>query len=41
MKDGTYVVNLDEYKSIGTHCITLHVNDVNATYFDDFRVEHI
>ena len=26
IKDGTYVINLDEYKSIGTHWIALYVN---------------
>ena len=47
IKDGTYVINLAEYKSIGTHQIALFVNDDNrsapqdATYFDSFRVEHI
>ena len=33
IKDGTYVINLDECKSIGIHWI--------ATYFDSFAVEHI
>ena len=40
IKDGAYVINLGEYKSIGTHWITLYVND-NITYFDSFGVEHI
>ena len=42
MKDELYVINLDEYKSIGTHWIVLHVkgND-NKLYFDSFGVEHI
>ena len=39
MKDGVYVISLDEYKSIGTHWIALHMNDDNVTYFDSF--EHI
>ena len=25
-KDGAYVINLDEYESIGTHWIALYVN---------------
>ena len=29
IKDETYVINIDEYKSIGTHWIALHVNAVN------------
>ena len=27
IKDGAYIVNLDEYESIGTHWIALHFND--------------
>ena len=42
---GAYVINLDEYKSIGTHWIALYVKYVNvnnnAIYFDSFGVEHI
>ena len=41
IKDGAYVINLDEFKSIGTHWITLYVNRNIATYFDSFGVEHI
>ena len=26
IKDGAYVINLDEFKSIGTHWIALYVN---------------
>ena len=40
-KDGAYIINLDEFKSIGTHCITLYVNANNVIYFDSFGVEHI
>ena len=29
IKNGPYVINLDEYKSIGTHWIALHVNAEN------------
>ena len=39
IKDGAYVKNLDEFKSIGTHCITLYVNANNIIYFDNFGVE--
>ena len=38
IKDGTYIINLDEYESIETHWI---VNSKNVTYFDSFGVEHI
>ena len=41
VKDGTYVINLDEYKSIGTHWIALYINDNNVTYFYGFGVENI
>ena len=41
MKDGTYVINLDKYESIGTHWIGLYVNGNNMIYFDSFRVKHI
>ena len=41
IKDGTYVINLDEYKSIGTHWIALYDNFNNIIYFDSFGVELI
>ena len=41
IKNGAYVINLNEYKSIETHWITLYVNAENVTYFDNFGVEHI
>ena len=41
IKDGAYVINLGEYKSIGTHWIALYVNANNLVYFDSFGVEHI
>ena len=47
IKDGAYVINLDEYKSIGSHWIALHVNGNNrrasydVIYFGSFGVEHI
>ena len=41
IKDGAYVINLDEYSDIGTHWIALYVNNKTATYFDSFGVEHI
>ena len=40
IKDGAYVINLDEYSDIGTHWIPLWINN-NATYFDSSGVEHI
>ena len=41
IKDGAYVINLDEYSYIGTHWISLYVSNNNVTYFDGFGVEHI
>ena len=29
IKDGAYVINLDEYSDTGTHWIALHVNNNN------------
>ena len=40
-RDGTYLINPNEYNSIGTHWIVLHVHGDNVTYFDSFGVEHI
>ena len=41
VKHGAFVIDLDEYKSIGTHSIASYVNAENVTYFDSFGVEHI
>ena len=41
IKDGAYVINIDEYYDIGTHWITLYVNNKTVTYFDSFGIEHI
>ena len=41
IKDGEYVINLDEFKSIGTHWIAVDVNNNNLTYSDSFGVENI
>ena len=41
IKNGAYVINLDEYYDIGTHWVALYVNNKIATYFDSFLVEHI
>ena len=31
MKDGVYIINLDEYSDIGTHWIDLYVQNNNVT----------
>ena len=36
IKDGVYVINLDEYVDAGTHWISLYVFDNDASYFDSF-----
>ena len=41
IRDGTHIINLDEYKLIGTHWIALFVNGDNVTYFESFGIEHI
>ena len=41
MKDGSYVINLDEYSGIGTHWIALYVRNTDVTYSNTFGVEHI
>ena len=40
IKDGAYVINLDEYSDIGTHWIALYVNNKTVTYFESFGIEH-
>ena len=49
MRDGAYVIHLDEYSNVGTHWVALQVSEVspkdvdnnNITYFDSFEIEHI
>ena len=41
IKDGAYVINLDEYADIGTHWVALYVHNDKVTYFDSFGVKHI
>ena len=41
IKDGAYVIDLDEYSDIGTHWIALYVNNKTVKYFDSFGIEHI
>ena len=41
IKNGAYVINLDEYSDIGIHWIAFYVNNKTVTYFDSFGVEHI
>ena len=41
IKNGAYVINLDEYHDIATHWVAMYVNNKTATYFDSFGVEPI
>ena len=41
IKDGAYIINLDEYESIRTHWIAFCVSAENLTYFYSFGDEHI
>ena len=36
IKDGSYVINLDEYPDVGTHWIALYVRNNEVIYFDSF-----
>ena len=41
IKDGVYIINLDEYANVGTHCIALFCKKNKIIYFDSFGVEYI
>ena len=41
IKNGAYVINLDEYENTGTHWVSLFVKTNEAIYFDSFGIEHI
>ena len=41
IKEGDYVINLDEYADVGTHCIALFGNRSEIVYFESFAVEHV
>ena len=41
IKDGAYVVNLDDKNSKGTHWGSLFINKNIAIYFDSFGIEYI
>ena len=41
IKDGAYVINLDEYEDVGTHWTTLFCKRSKIVYFDSFGVEHV
>ena len=41
IKDGTYIINLDEYANVGTHWIALFCKNNEIVYFDSFGVAYI
>ena len=41
IKNGAYVINLDECEDLGIHLIALYVRNSEITYFDSFGVEHV
>ena len=41
IKNGAYVINLDEYTDTGTHWIALYVKNNEVIYFDSFGVEYV
>ena len=41
IKDGAYIINLDEYANVGTHWIALFCKNNEIVYFDSFGVEYI
>ena len=40
VKDGVYVINLDDKQSKRTHWISLFINWNTAAHFDSFGIEH-
>ena len=38
IKDGAYLINLDEYADVGTHWIALFFNRNELVYFDSFSL---
>ena len=41
IKDGAFIINLDEYADAGTHWIALFCKKNEIVYIDSFGVEHI
>ena len=41
IRDGAYIINLDDQSDIGTHWIALYLQNTDVTYFVSFGVEHI
>ena len=41
IKDGGYLINLDEFKSIGIHWIAIYMSVINRLYLNSFGLENI
>ena len=41
IKDGTYLINIDETNSKGTHWVSLFIDKNLAVYSDSFEIEYI
>ena len=41
IKDGAFVINLDEYADVSTHWIALFCNRSESVYFNSFGVAHV
>ena len=41
IKDGTYVINLDEFANVGIHWVAFFCSRNEIVYFDSFGVEHV
>ena len=41
LKNGIFIINLDEYADVGTQCIVLYVKNNDVIYFGSFGVEHV
>ena len=41
IKDGTYVINLNEYADVGTHWSAWYCKNIEIICFDSFAVEHV
>ena len=41
IKDGAFIINLDEYVNAGTHWIVLYCQSIEVIYFNSFGGEHV
>ena len=41
VKNGAYVINLDQYADVGTHWIALYAKNNEVIYFDRLGVEQV